>query len=262
MSGEPGPLAGLSIVVTRPKDQAAALGRGIVAAGGSPLYFPLLEISALEDQGALQQAARVLSDYALAIFISPNAVNYSVPELRAASAWPPGLQAAAVGPGTVSALAACGIQDCIAPTEQYDSEALLALPPMQAAAVAGKQIVIFRGDGGRDLLADTLRQRGASVDCVTCYRRSPPAGGFAALDAAWREGRVDALTLSSSEGLRYLLAGIDANSRLRLQETPVFVPHARIAEGARSSGLQQVVLTAPADTGILAGLCAYNWPRP
>lgn len=261
MSGEPGPLAGLSIVVTRPKDQAVALGQGIAGAGGNPLYFPLLEISAVDDPEALRQAAQTLPDYALAIFISPNAVNHSLPDLLAASHWPSGLQAAAVGPGTVSALAAFGIPDCIVPTEQFDSEALLALPPLQAAAVGGKRVVIFRGDGGRDLLVDTLRQRGAHVDCVTCYRRSPPAGGFAALDVAWREGRVDALTLSSSEGLRYLLAGLDANSRLRLQETPVFVPHARIAEGARSSGLQQVVLTAPADTGILEGLCAYNWPR-
>lgn len=260
MTSMPGPLAGRSIVVTRPQAQSAALAAAIVAAGGTPLVLPLLEISALEDLQPLQQAATSLANYALAVFISPNAVDYSLPTLLAGKSWPQGVIPVAIGQGTVKTLAVHGISGCVVPQNTFDSESLLTLPELQEAAVRGKRIVILRGDGGRELLADTLRARGAEVDCVSCYRRSAPAG-FAPWLQAWQAGKLDAVTVSSSEGLRYLLAGLDVQGLEYLQQTPVFVPHARIAESAHAAGLQQVVLTNPADAGILEGLCAYNWSR-
>jgi uroporphyrinogen-III synthase len=148
----------------------------------------------------------------------------------------------------------------LAPSERFDSEALLALPEMQANRVAGKRVAIFRGDGGRELLADTLRERGALVDCIASYRRSGPPDGVRPLLAAWQAGKLDALTVSSSEGLRYLLDLLDAEGHAFLASTPVFVPHARIAENARALGLSNIILTDAADAGILAGLRAYNWP--
>jgi len=252
-----GPLAGKTIVVTRPLAQAAPLAEAIAAAGGTPLVFPLLEIAPAADAQPLQQGISRLSDYSLAIFISPNAVDYAVPAILAVGPWPENLLPAAVGPGTVKALAAHGVTTCIAPPERYDSEGLLALPEL--ASVSGKRIAIFRGDGGRELLADTLRERGAEVDCITCYRRSGPPAGVSPLLLAWRAGKLDALSVSSSEGLRYLFELLDAEGRGFLQRTPVFVPHARIAESARALGLNNTILTEAADTGILAGLVAYNW---
>ena len=141
----------------------------------------------------------------------------------------------------------------------FTAASLLSLPELAPEKVRGKRIVIFRGDGGRELLADTLRERGAEVDCITCYRRSGPADGAAPLLAAWRAGQLAALTVSSSEGMRYLVDLLDAEGREFLQKTPVFVPHARIAENARALGLSNIILTDAADAGILAGLHAYNW---
>jgi uroporphyrinogen-III synthase len=255
-----GPLAGKTIVVTRPRAQAAPLAEAIAALGGEPLIFPLLEIAPAADPQALAAAVARLADYALAVFISPNAVDYVLPAILARGPWPAGLQPAAVGQGTVRALAAHGVAGCVAPCERFDSEALLELPELAAGQVAGKRIAIFRGDGGRELLADTLRARGAEVDCVTCYRRSGPADGVMPLLTAWRAGKLDALTVSSSEGLRYLVDLLDAEGRRYLQKTPVFVPHARIAENARALGLSNIILTDAADAGIVAGLRAYNWP--
>ena len=255
-----GPLAGRTIVVTRPLAQAGPLAEAIAAAGGEPLIFPLLEISPAADPAPLAAAVASLAQYAVAIFISPNAVDYSLPAILAHGGWPAGLVPAAVGQGTVRALAAFGITGCVAPAERFDSEALLALPELQAARVAGRRLALFRGDGGRELLAETLRQRGAQVDCVTCYRRSGPADGVQPLLAAWRAGRLDALTVSSSEGLRYLADLLDVEGREFLVRTPLFVPHARIAESARALGLSNIILTDAADAGILAGLRAYNWP--
>lgn len=254
------PLAGRWIVVTRPLAQAAPLAAAIKAAGGEPLIFPLLEIGPADDTQALAEAAAQLAQYTWAVFISPNAVDYAVPILLAQASWPVTLRPAAVGQGTVRALAARGITGCIAPSERFDSEALLALPQLAAEHVTGKRVAIFRGDGGRELLADTLRERGAMVDCITCYRRSPPSAGDQPLLAAWRAGKLDALAVSSSEGLRYLLALLDDEGRNFLQATPLFVPHARIAETARELGLCNIVLSEAADAGIMAALVAYNWP--
>ncbi|HZX32103.1 MAG TPA: uroporphyrinogen-III synthase [Rhodocyclaceae bacterium] len=256
-----GPLAGKTVVVTRPRAQCQALAAAISDAGGEALVFPLLEISPADDPAPLDRALERLADYALAVFISPNAVEYSVPRLLAKGAWPAGLIPAAVGQGTVKALAAHSIAGCVAPTERFDSEALLELPELQADRVAGRRVAIFRGDGGRELLADTLRARGATVDCIPCYCRSAPAEGAGPLMDAWRAGRLDAIAVSSSEALRYLVDMLDAEGRRFLDGTPVFVPHERIAANARELGLRQVVLTAPADAGIIAGLCAYNWPK-
>lgn len=256
-----GPLAGKTIVITRPRAQSQALAAAIAAAGGEPLLFPLLEISAADDPRALNEALARLPDYSLAVFISPNAVDYSLPTLLSKGSWPAGLLPAAVGQGTVKALAAHGVGGCVAPTERFDSEALLELPEMQADRVVGRRVAIFRGDGGRELLAETLRARGAAVDCITCYKRSAPASGTESLLAAWQVGRLDAITVSSSEGLRYLVAMLDPEGRRFLAGTPVFVPHQRIADNARALGLDRVLLTDPADAGIIVGLCAYNWPK-
>lgn len=253
------PLTGKTVVVTRPRAQALPLAEAIAAAGGTPLFFPLLEISPASDPQPLNQALLRLPDYTLAIFISPNAVDYALPAILARGGWPEKLTPAAVGPGTVKALAAYGVTGCIVPTERFDSEALLALPPL--LAVNGKKVAIFRGDGGRELLADTLRERGAEVDCITCYRRSGPVDGVLPLLAAWRAGRLDALTISSSEGLRYLIDLLDAEGRAFLRQTPIFVPHERIAESAKQIGLLKVVLTEGADDGIVIGLNAYNWSK-
>ena len=110
-----------------------------------------------------------------------------------------------------------------------------------------------------DYQTETLAVRGAQVDAVTCYRRSAPADAAPLLSLLRNKG-LDALTISSSEGLRTLLALLDTEACERLRALPVFVPHQRIAEIAGELGLQKCILTAPADAGILAGLCEYHWP--
>lgn len=257
---KPGPLAGRTIAVTRPRGQAVTLVGAIAAAGGNALLFPLLEISSADDPRPLAAAVDRLAETAVAVFVSPNAVDHALPAILARGRWPAGLLPAAVGQGTVRALAARGVEGCVAPVDRQDSEGLLACPEFAAARVAGRRVAIFRGNGGRELLADTLRERGAIVDCVTCYRRSGPSEPAAVLLAAWRDGRLDALTVSSSEGLRHLVGLLDAEGRRYLQATPLFVPHPRIAEQARELGLERIILTAAADAGLVAGLVAYNWP--
>jgi uroporphyrinogen-III synthase len=95
------------------------------------------------------------------------------------------------------------------------------------------------------------------VDYVTCYRRCKPNLDPAPLIKLWSEGRLDAMTLTSSEGLRNLFEMIGKLGQGWLKKTPTFVPHARIAEQATALGLSQVILTGPADAGLIAGLVAH-----
>ena len=259
-------LHGRCIAVTRPAAQSVMLARLIAEHGGRPLLFPLLEIGPASDTRPLQRAIEKLSDYSLVVFVSPNAIDYAWPAIATAGGWPAGLRAAVIGPSSAEQLARRGVDGVIAPGSddthhsRYDSEALLEMPSFQPAAVAGRRILLLRGNGGRELLAETLLARGAQVDAVSCYQRSAPSDATP-LASLLASGRLDALTLSSSEGLRNLLALLDAPTSERLRRLPVFVPHQRIAEQAAECGLKRVVLTAPADAGIIDGLCAYDWPE-
>lgn len=246
------PLAGLNIVVTRPREQAADLVQRIEQMGGHPVLFPLLEIEPVRDDRLLREQLAHLQQTNLAIFISPNAVRYGLAAIRAAGELPATLKIAAVGQGSARALREQGIVQVIVPTERFDSEGLLALPEMQN--VAGLRVMIFRGDGGRELLGDTLKARGALVEYVTCYLRSK-----ATLDAdELLLAKPDAITVTSSEAMAHLGEMLKEADRTRLAAVPVFVPHARIAEVARLQGWQQVITTASGDDGLMPGLIAWS----
>ena len=183
-------------------------------------------------------------------------MEYGVP---APNLWPAKLLTFAPGPGTAAALAATGITDARIPVSTYDSEGLLALPELRK--VDGKRIVIFRGEGGRGDLGETLRVRGARVTYVECYRRATPATGAAGLSEVLREGRAQALTLTSSEGLDNLCALLDASDLQKLRQIPAFVPHPRIAGHARERGFAPIE-TGGADAGLISGLLEWFAKHP
>lgn len=254
-----GALADKNIVVTRPAGQASHLAEALVAQGAHAVLFPVLAIERLADVTPILDAAIALDQYDWAMFVSPNAVDHALAALLAQRSWPASVRVATVGKSSEAALARHGIVDVVAPSERFDSEALLELP--EFSAVAGKRVVIFRGDAGRDLFGDSLKARGATVDYVSCYRRTRPALDPAPLLKLWSEGRLAATTVTSSEGLRNFYEMIGKIGQGWLKNTPTFVPHARIAEQARALGLHNVVLTGPADAGLLAGLIDY-FSRP
>lgn len=249
------PLTGRNIVITRPAHQAEALAAMIRDAGGAATLFPVLEIRDVEDLKPLIDIIARLDEFDLAVFISPNAVNNAMNLITAHGGLPPGVLCAAIGRGSVKELMRFGVTDAIAPSRRFDSEALLELPQLQQ--MQGKRVVIFRGDGGRELLGDTLKARGADVEYAECYRRGRPNLNAALLLKAWARNELDAITVTSSEGLRNLYEMIGALARQWLRKTPVFVPHVRIAEVARELGLTRVIVTEPADEGLVKGLIQH-----
>jgi uroporphyrinogen-III synthase len=246
------PLAGLNIVVTRPREQALILAQRITALGGKATQFPLLEIEPLSDAPALREIVSRLAQFDLAIFISPNAVRHGMAAIRAASGLPANVRIATVGQMSAQALREVGVQQVIAPLERFDSEALLALPELNN--VEGWKVMIFRGDGGRELLGKTLRSRGATIEYATCYRRLKPQADINVLLGSL----PDVVTVSSSEALRHLDEMLDEPNRTRLAAVPLFVSHARIAEQAETLGWKKVFTTAGGDDGVISGLVAWS----
>jgi len=248
------PLAGKRIVVTRPKDQAAGLAALIREAGGEAIEIPMLEIRDLSDLASFRSVIDRLDSFDAAIFVSRNAVRNTF-ALMGNRPWPSRLPVATVGNGSREELESHGITGVLAPSGQADSEALLAM--QEFSAVAGKQIAIFRGEGGRTLLGDTLAIRGALVEQAACYRRARPAQSAALLAAAWERGKVDAIMVSSGEGLANLLEMLGGEAPRRLSGSTLFVPHPRVAIEAVRKGLKRPIVAGPGDAQMAAALVAY-----
>jgi uroporphyrinogen-III synthase len=251
----PPALAERRVVVTRPAGQTAHMAALLRAAGGEPVLFPALEILDAEDLQPVLALIDRLGAFDLAIFISANAVNKALDLVHARRAWRAGLRVATVGRGSERELQRRGFAAVIAPSERFDSEALLDLPELKD--VQGKRMVIFRGDGGRELLGDTLSARGAVVEYAECYRRGRPQADVAPLLALAARHELDAFTVTSSEGLANLYDMLGEAGRQWFKQTPLFAPHERIAAAARALGVQTVVLTGPGDEGLVAGLAAF-----
>ncbi|HMA10873.1 MAG TPA: uroporphyrinogen-III synthase, partial [Steroidobacteraceae bacterium] len=197
-----------------------------------------------------------LADADYAIFISPNAAQFGMAAIRGAGGLSSATGVLAVGAGTARSLAVQGVAGVVVPDGQ-DSEALLALPQLQD--VAGRRVVIVRGVGGRPLVADALRARGAEVHFLECYRRTCPHADAGPLLARWRAGGIDAVTVASAETLHNLAALLGEPGECLLAATPLFAPHEKIADAARRFGIAHVVATPGGDAGLLDGL--VNWFR-
>lgn len=391
--------AAMTVVLTRPAGQSTGLEAPLRAAGFEVVDFPLIRIAPAADPASLDAALSQLAGYALAVFVSPNAIDQTF--ARFTGVWPVDLPVAVIGPGSVLALARHGVASpsyrvigpdgaleqaqameadpvstsgasapagsspgshpggaaladpaelgaglramdnsatapvvdpaaspvaaaasdlspaqaqraaaqrvssdnlfadpppvdpqtsaaaaaaaapassvsnaavstsTDAPVDPYlirfDSEALLVALEREfgLASFAGRRVLLIRGDGGRELLADTLRDHQAQVDIATVYQRSVPSPDPRALTQVRRllSGRPHVWVLSSSEGIRNLdtLAAIhlDERERLALHRAHVIAPHPRIAESARASGFGSITTSGAGDAAVIRAVCAY-----
>lgn len=254
----PRALAGVRVLVTRPRDQAENLARLIEARGGEAIRFPVIEIAEPQDTRALLAVIDRLKDFALAIFISPNAVKRAMNLILARGGLPPALLVACVGRGSARELKHFGVDKVIVPPDRFDSEALLELPELQQ--VAGKRVVIFRGDGGRELLGDSLRARGAEVVYAECYRRLRPDTDSTPLLRRWARGEVDIVSVTSVDGLRNLFDMLGKDGQPWLIRTPVVVVSERMAQVCRELGFttEPRVAATPGDEAILEAIQAWR----
>ncbi|AZN37292.1 uroporphyrinogen-III synthase [Iodobacter ciconiae] len=245
-------LSGLRLWVTRPSQQAADLVNLLHAAGAEVLPLPLLEIAPPADLAPLQFALANIGQFDLAVFISPSALDAVFARLP--GPWPQNLPVAVVGPGSERRARALGVQDIICPASQFDSEGLLQEARMQS--LAGKKLVLFRGNGGRELLPSALQERGALLTLITAYQRQPPRFDLDHLTSQLDRG-CDGIIISSSEAAQHLFQLAGGEALQALQSRIYFVPHPRIAQTLIALGAKQIELTDAGDSGILHGICLH-----
>ncbi len=244
------PLAGLSVLLTRPAGQADKLAAAIQSLGGRVTQLPLLAIEPITERAAVERLKTfimALDNYDAAIFISTNAATLGLEWID--NYWPQlpvGLEAYAVGPGTAEIL-----RQLPWPVQCSDvgvtSEHLLALPGLQD--VASKRIALFRGQDGRELLAETLRERGARVDYLEIYQRRVPEYTRAMVMQQIHDNAINAVVATSQQILDSFVTLVQADGELpeKLLGICVVVPSQRVREQALAAGFQSVVDAGGAD---------------
>lgn len=233
------PLTGVGVLVTRPDHQSSELIDAIVAAGGQPIEFPVIDIVP-RDTNRIEADLADMQSPDVIIFVSANAVAHGVRRIACRNSI-----IGAIGSATKKALQSAGVRVEICPDGGSDSERLLAEDAL--SNVAGKTILIVRGTSGREVLAETLRNRGAAVNYLSVYQsctHTPAADAMKSLEQIWRDGRVGAVMIMSVASLGSMLEILPPYCRKQLQKTRLVAPSTRVIQTA----LERI----PGVTGILS----------
>ncbi len=221
-------LADARILITRPAGQSQELTNAINRAGGTPVLFPVLEIAsrAIAD---IVADAELLPDADLAVFVSPNAVSFGMAFGQVA-------EIAAIGPATARAIEAAGFETTVQSAAGFDSESLLL--ELDLMDVAGKNIRIIRGTTGRELLGDTLRERGATVDYLATYERERatiPNKDVQKVVDLLATGQLYAIIIMSVDSLGNFIATLPAHSLTSMNQVLLVTPARRVIKEAAGS---------------------------
>lgn len=233
-------MTGWRLLLTRPEQESAALASALSEAGIYSSSLPLLEIEPLTLTGAQRSMIFNLGLYGAVIVVSKPAARLALELLDEIWPQPPMQPWFSVGAGTAQILEGYGL-DVSYPERGDDSEALLDLGSLKDIAVQpGTRVLIMRGEGGRELLAERLRDLGASVDYLPLYRRNLPHYADGELPRRIEVERLNGLVVSSGQGFEHLrqLAG---DAWPDLAQLPLFVPSPRVAEMASAAGARTVV---------------------
>jgi len=243
------PLRGQRIVVTRAKEQAAALSEKLRALGAEILELPAIEIRPAagtgENPDALDRAIARLTSYDWLIFTSANGVRFFVERLDASATDLRALRAkiCAIGPATRAAVEALHLKVDLMGRE-YVAEGLL--EAFQAHPLEGRRVLLPRAAVARDLVPVELARRGAQVDVVEAYRTVIPEDTAARVAAL---GRVDWVTFTSSSTVENFVAA--AGGAAALDGVKVATIGPVTTETARALGVH---VSAQARTYTIDGL--------
>ncbi|WP_339450409.1 uroporphyrinogen-III synthase [Pseudomonas sp. EA_5y_Pfl2_R50] len=228
------------LLLTRPADDCAALAETLAAQGVFSSCLPLLEIAPLPVSATIRRSLAELVQCSAVIVVSKPAARIALEWLDVCGMALPATPWFSVGAATAQILLERGL-DASFPAQGDDSEALLQLPRLrQVVSQPGARVMILRGEGGRELLAERLRERGASVEYLELYRRDLPAYAPGELPRRIKAERLNGLVVSSGQGFEHLrqMAG---DAWPAVAQLPLFVPSPRVAELAHAAGAQIVV---------------------
>jgi len=241
-------LSGCRVLVTRPAAQARQLCELIEQAGGTAIPYPVINIVPVTHIDNVEN----FINFDMAIFISANAVQATMALLSGRADLP--REIIAIGQSTANMLETYHCDIDVLPEHAWNSESLLSTVEMNA--VEGKSIIIFRGVGGREYLADTLRSRGAKVEYCEVYRRELPDADRAMLLSYLQQHKIDIVTLTSNEGLHNLCTLAGNAGGVYLKKIPMVVLSERIQQEARKMQITSTINIAEnaSDAAMLAAI--------
>jgi uroporphyrinogen-III synthase len=250
-------LRGVGVLVTRPEHQATPLCRLLEAEGAATLRLPAIEVKGIADRRRLSARLGELTRFDLIVFVSANAVRFGATLLDQRR----DLSLAAIGPATARALNQAGYRVGIVPSGGYDSESLLADPRL--AHLTGKRVLLVKGKEGRETLGTELVKRGASVEAVDVYERSPAVPRPADLqrvEKSLRAGEIQVVTATSLEIGENLLRIAPPPLRALLLEAHWLVASTRIGAGMARAGLRHGAIPADSaeDHDLVAALLRWR----
>jgi uroporphyrinogen-III synthase len=245
------PLDGLGVIVTRPRTAGEPLAAALAREGAKTWLFPALGIEEVEAGAALRELLAGIARFDLAVFVSANAVEKGLAMGRSFAPWPGSIRVAAIGEATAQALRNSGLPEVISPPERHDSDGLLQLPELRD--VRGRNIIVFRGEGGRERLKEVLEERGAAVTYAECYRRVRPDADPSAVVAALSRGEVHAVSVLSGETLGNFVAMIGPGAA-RLGDVTLVVPHAAVGAHPEARRFGRVVVAGHGTEGLIETL--------
>lgn len=238
MSAQP-----LHVLVTRPEGQQHALVAALQQAGFQVSEQSAVCVAPLELAPPARQLLLDIDQYHAVFFVSANAARFALDILTSFwPQWPVGVNWLAVGPATAEVLAAAGLPVAMPPSG-FDSEATLELDCLQQ--LEGKRVLICRGNEGRELMAETLQQRGAQVDLLALYQRRCNA------TFQWPSESVDVLLITSLQGWQCVAEQVPTACR-------VIVPSERIAIQVRRTHPQTILASSAVDQDMITACLALR----
>ena len=253
------PFLNKSILVTRPLQRAEELASAILASGGKVVGAPLIEIRGNEEL-LPEIVAKTLRPSNIVIFLSVNAVEYSLIKSPDLIPYIAQKKIFAVGQSTAAKLRSLGLAPFF-PEKKATSEGLLDLKGLDPQRIKSKNVTVLKGIGGRRKLKAVLEQRGASVVNVNCYKRVTTN---VSIKRALRASNIEVpdVIVSTSSAIVKILGGkIESEYLQSLYEVPMVVPSSRVAHTARGFGFTGELIVAKGATtdAIINAVKGWLW---
>ena len=240
----------MAILITRPDVRGQALVEALKQLGLVALHEPLLQIEAGRELAQLPKLLSQLNAGDLVFAVSRHAVTYAAQTLQNIGfRWRDDLTYLAVGHRSAGYFCEQSANAVRYPLASENSEALLDLPELQQ--LQDKQILLLRGNGGREYFAEQAQARGAHVYPLECYQRLTAALDFDVQSQLWQRFGVDTLVVSSLQILQILNQAIPEDKKTWLLNCTLVTVSERIATAARHFGFTHVVVATGADNASL-----------
>ena len=251
-------LKGLKVVVTRPQHQAETLCKLIEDHGGKAIRFPMIEINISENQQVAKTLLNNINQYDIGIFISRNAVDWTMKLLGDKQSALERLNIYAIGAATADMLKQSLLKNVIT-NDGTNSESLLDVDILSANEISGKKVIIFRGEGGREYLATTLRERGAQVDYAEVYRRDCPEYDQDFINQLWKFNAPDVVIVTSDSGLENLFTLLNYEQRNLLLSKQLVIMGKRMFDSSINFGFTNppIIAEENSDEGILKAILKW-----